>query len=126
MPFGATLNLHPGAASSSAPPTEQDVLPNDPTGNRRFVPITLNAATQAVEGYLARHRDQLWAEALARHSAGVTPRLPRTLMPHAAVAAETHRNRDIMIEDALDAALPPDWEGTLEASRAQDRASRRA
>ena len=92
----------------------QDVLPNDPTGNRRFVPITLNAATQAVEGYLARHRDQLWAEALARHSAGVTPRLPRTLMPHAAVAAETHRNRDIMIEDALDAALPPDWEGTLE------------
>ena len=91
-----------------------DSLPNDPSGNRRFVPINLNAATQAVEDYLDEHRDQLWAEALVRHSAGVTPRMPRTLMPHAAVAAETHRNRDTILEDALDAALPPDWEGTLE------------
>ena len=30
-----------------------DVLPNDPTGNRRFVPITLQPPTQAVEPYLA-------------------------------------------------------------------------
>ena len=91
-----------------------DALPNDPSGNRRFVPITLKPATQAVEDYLAEHRDQLWAEALVRHTAKVDPRLPRTLMPDAAVAAEAHRNRDTMLEDALDAALPPDWEGTLE------------
>ena len=93
-----------------------DVLPNDPAGNRRFVPITLNLATQAVEDYLAEHRDQLWAEALARHAAAVSPALPRDLMAHAAAAAETHRNRDAMLEDALDANLPPDWEGTLEAA----------
>ena len=37
-----------------------DVLPNDPTGNRRFVPVVLNPPTQAVEGYLTLHRDQLW------------------------------------------------------------------
>ena len=89
-----------------------DVLPNDPAGNRRFVPITLNPATQAVEDYLAEHRDQLWAEALTRHAAEVNPKLPRDLMPHAAVAAEAHRNRDVMLEDALD-ALPPDFKGTL-------------
>ena len=89
-----------------------DVLPNDPTGNRRFVPITLKPASQAVEGYLAEHRDQLWAEALYRHSVPLSPALPRGLMPHAAVAAEAHRNRDVMIEDALD-ALPPNWTGTL-------------
>ena len=90
----------------------QDVLPNDPTGNRRFVPVVLNPPTQAVEEYLALHRDQLWAEALYRHSQGISPRLQRSLMPHAAVAAEAHRNRDPIIEDALD-NLPADWEGTL-------------
>ena len=93
-----------------------DSLPNDPSGNRRFVPITLNAATQAVEDFMAEHRDQLWAEAICRHAAGVNPRMPRTLMPDAAVAAEAHRNRDTMLEDAIDAALEPDWEGTLEAA----------
>ena len=90
----------------------QDVLPNDPTGNRRFVPVVLNRPTQSVEEYLTIHRDQLWAEALYRHSTGISPRLPRDLMPHAAAAAEAHRNRDPIIEDALD-NLPPDWEGTL-------------
>ena len=90
----------------------QDVLPNDPSGNRRFVPVVLNRPTQAVEEYLALHRDQLWAEARHRHSKGISPRLQRDLMPHAAAAAETHRNRDPIIEDALD-TLPTDWEGTL-------------
>ena len=89
-----------------------DSLPNDPSGLRRFVPVCLSPATQAVEGYLAEHRDQLWAEALTRHEAEVNPALPRDLMPHAAVAAEAHRNRDVILEDALD-ALPPGWEGTL-------------
>ena len=89
-----------------------DVLPNDPSGNRRFVPVVLNRPTQAVEEYLTIHRDHLWAEALYRHSTGISPRLPRDLMPHAARAAEAHRNRDPIIEDALD-SLPDDWEGTL-------------
>ena len=89
-----------------------DVLPNDPTGNRRFVPITLQPATQAVEDYMDEHRDQLWAEALSRHEQGISPRLPRELIPQAAVAAEAHRNRDTCIEDNLD-KLPDDWEGTL-------------
>ena len=90
----------------------QDVLPNDPSGNRRFVPIALNPASQAVEDYMDEHRPQLWAEALSRHEQGISPRLPRELMPHAAAAAEAHRNRDTSIEEALD-TLPPDWEGTL-------------
>ena len=98
LPFGATLNPRPGAASSSAQPTVFDSLPNDPSGNRRFVPITLNAATQAVEDYLAEHRDQLWAEAIWSVTVqGSLHGLPRTLMPHAAVAAEAHRNRDTIL-----------------------------
>ena len=34
-----------------------DVLPNDPSGNRRFVPVLLNPAARAVEDYMAFHRD---------------------------------------------------------------------
>ena len=90
----------------------QDVLPNDPTGNRRFIPVVLHPPTQAVEEYMALHRDQLWAEAIHRHAQAISPRLPRDLMPHAAAAAETHRNRDVMLEDALE-GLPGGWEGTL-------------
>ena len=89
-----------------------DVLPNDPSGNRRFVPVLLNPATRAVEDYMAFHRDMLWAEALARHADGYNPALPRTLHKVAGTVAETHRNRDAMLEDALD-ALPPDYTGTL-------------
>ena len=89
-----------------------DSLPNDPSGNRRFVPITLNKPSGAIEPYVALHRDQLWAEALHRHAQSVSPRLPRDLMPQATAAAESNRNRDTIIEDALD-KLPDDWEGTL-------------
>ena len=89
-----------------------DSLPNDPSGNRRFIPVVLHAPSQAVEEYMALHRDLLWSEAIYRHSLSVSPRLPRSLMPQATEAAESHRNRDTVIEDAL-AKLPADWEGTL-------------
>ena len=114
-----------------------DVLPNDPTGNRRFIPVVLHRPSQAVEEYMSIHRAQLWAEALYRHAQDISPRLPRDLMPQATEAAESHRNRDVVIEDALD-LLPPDWEGTLaetaqkiglvgvnEATRLPQRESRR-
>ena len=41
-------------------------LPNDPTGNRRFVPIdiaTREGGTPALRSYLDKHRTQLWSEA---------------------------------------------------------------
>ena len=89
-----------------------DSLPNDPSGNRRFIPVVLNRATQAVEDYMDTYRDQLWAEAVHRHAEGTNPKLPRDLMPQAAEAAESHRNRDVMLEDAIE-GLPNGWEGTL-------------
>ena len=114
-----------------------DSLPNDPSGNRRFVPIVLHRPSGAIEPWLALHRAQLWAEALYRHAQDISPRLPRDLMPQATEAAESHRNRDVVIEDALD-LLPPDWQGTLaetaqkiglvgvnEATRLPQRESRR-
>lgn len=47
-------------------------LPPDPSGNRRLVAIETKdrRAKEAVEGYMARNRDQLWAEALAAYERG--------------------------------------------------------
>ena len=87
-------------------------LPNDPTGLRRFIPLELGPEQTAVEPYLETNRTQLWAEALHRHRAGAEARLPRELKGAAATAAENHRNRDVLIEDAIE-NLQPGVAGTL-------------
>ena len=81
-------------------------LPNDPSGNRRFVPIVLTKGCN-VEGTMKRYRDQLWAEALAMYAAGRRANLPRDLHVAQRKAAEVHRDRDDLIEDAIE-ALPDD------------------
>lgn len=78
-------------------------LPNDPTGNRRFVVVSLNPASQAVEPWMAKRREQVWAEALANHRSGQWPtaRLPRELHAEQARRNEEHRDRDMATEDSL-------------------------
>ena len=85
-------------------------LPNDVTGNRRFVVIDVAAGPDGVEGlrsYLDTNRAQLWAEALAVHGAGSDPiRLPEGLGSAQAEANERHRRSDSVLEDAV-AMLKP-------------------
>ena len=79
-------------------------LPNDPSGNRRFVPVRVWPGKRGHEGvraYLTEHREQLWAEALALFADGVSPRLPPELEAAQKVAAEYHRRRDDILEDRL-------------------------
>ena len=80
-------------------------LPNDPSGNRRFVPVVLGPAEVRVEDYMNAIRETAWAEALHRFNAGETAQLPRDLMAVQAARAEEHRDRDDLIEDAI-SALP--------------------
>ena len=78
-------------------------LPNDPSGNRRFVPIKLGAPLGAVEDYIGALRETAWAEAMHRfRDLGESARLPRDLMPMQAERAEEHRDRDDRIEDAIE------------------------
>ena len=48
----------------------ESMLPNDPSGLRRFFPLRLNAPKHATEPYIAEQREQLWAEALIRYRKG--------------------------------------------------------
>ena len=105
-------------------------LPNDPTGNRRFVPIHVAKrseltqceecgddrlhegdcaacgneqplAVEALRRYLNKHREQLWAEAVKLYRLGVEARLPAHLAGAQAAATEEARRRDDLLEDAV-------------------------
>ena len=81
------------------------MLPNDPTGLRRFVPIKLNNPKHATESYIAEQREQLWAEALIRYRKGERAGLPFVLRDEASKIAARHRSTDEIIEGKVK-ALP--------------------
>ena len=94
--------------------TSNDVecLPNDPSGNTRFVPIQCGEGSH-VEPYLDEHRVQLWAEGLALYNTGERANLPRDLMGLQAEHGEIHRRKDSIIEDAV-AGIRGDGPFTIE------------
>ena len=86
-----------GSSNDSAP------LPNDPSGNRRFCPVHVEAKDiQHLRTWIDANRDQLWAEALHRYQqTGEQARLPEHLFEKQAVAAEDARRSDEVLEDAV-------------------------
>ena len=80
---------------------DSECLPNDPSGNSRFVPIQCGLGSH-VEPYLDERREQLWAEGLAFYRKGERANLPRNLMELQGQHAETHRRKDQMAEDAVE------------------------
>ena len=90
-----------------------ECLPNDPSGNRRFVPVILIGGDPAqVTAYLNDNRAQLWAEARTLYQWGkeeperaITARLPDHLKTAQRDAAEQARRKDEVMEDAIDSAL---------------------
>ena len=91
---------------------DAEPLPNDPSGNRRFVPITLKRGAN-VEAYMSEHREQLWAEALALHANGITAELPRKDFAAARIVAEVARKKDELLEDQVERVMAtvPDGDG---------------
>ena len=86
--------------------TSNDVecLPNDPSGNTRYVPIQCGEGSH-VEPYLAERREQLWAEGLALYNMDERANLPRSMMALQTEHGERHRRKDAIIEDAVSALI---------------------
>ena len=78
-------------------------LPNDPSGNRRFVPVPCNGGdAAAVRAYLDEHREQLWAEAVHRvREKREIAYLPDDLKPAQAELTEHYRAVDEVAEDVI-------------------------
>ena len=81
------------------------VLPNDPSGNRRFVPVYLKASRFAIEPWLEEWREQLFAEALVRYDLGERANLDRGLKGKQAEAADMYRYRDELEQAIVGAEL---------------------
>ena len=87
---------------------DRQPLPNDPSGNRRFVPVVVRAlpgGAGAVREYLDEHRVQLWAEAryiwAHREELNVHPWLPPELVDVQTEATTDHRRSDELLENKL-------------------------
>ena len=94
----------------AATSNDRSCLPSDPSGLRRFAPVELDAkiingkrqSARFVHDWIADNRLQLWAEALARYDAGISPVMPFELeMGAAAEQAEQYRNADEVLEEKL-------------------------
>ena len=81
---------------------ENDILPNDPTGNRRFLAVECPAGTRAkVVAWVEAHRDALWSEAVSLYRAGERAFLPDQLLEAQKQRNEEHRGRDDFLEEQL-------------------------
>ena len=80
---------------------DDQFLPNDPTGNRRFVSIVIEReeAKQRVEDYFRKHREELWAAAMYEYSMREPANFPRDLFAAQKDANQEHRINDPVIED---------------------------
>jgi len=65
-PFGRHVVERPRQTILVGTTNEEQFL-NDPSGSRRFVPITVHLVDLA---WVTEHRDQLWAEAVSRYRSG--------------------------------------------------------
>ena len=82
-------------------------LPNDASGNRRFLPVPCDAGDPAAtRAYLDEHREQLWAEALQRvRENHETAYLPDSLKGAQAELTEQYRAVDEVAEEVIGAWL---------------------
>ena len=79
-------------------------LPADPSGNRRFVTVTIErgeGGPAGVQAYLDANREQLWAEAVHRYHAGETAWLPAALTEAQTAANRSAVQVDENLEDAM-------------------------
>lgn len=82
-------------------------LPNDETGNRRFVVVRLTRGCN-VERLMDDWRDQLWAEASARVDSGERPNLPHELFADRDRDNESYRDQsetEANVVDSLDTTV---------------------
>ena len=101
FPYARAVSDLPRRFTFCGTSNSESVLPNDPGGNSRFVPIHCPRGVTAIEPAMDDMREQLWAEAVDKYHAGVMPNLPRDMKSDQQQAAERFRDRDHLLEDEM-------------------------
>ena len=76
-------------------------LPNDPTGNTRFVGITVGHGRDRIEPLCDEFREQWWSEAMHKYGMGVRAELPYELRKIRDARNMKYRQDEPLIEDRL-------------------------
>lgn len=101
LAYARRTETHPRRCVFVGTADRSDVLPNDPSGLTRFVPVECRHGYD-VEDLLGKYREQLWAEAWERVIyRKERTKLPRELMDDQKDQAELFRNADTVLEDAV-------------------------
>ena len=103
---------------------DDDPLPNDPTGNRRFV-IAKTPNGSHIEAVMEKYRDQLWAEATHRYANSLPIQatdsleiphdatFPRHLIELQTTTNRAHRSRNETLEGHIEAINSQDAVGGI-------------
>ena len=84
-------------------------LPADPTGNRRWTVIAVDASRVGkVEDWVAERREAFWGEALALYKRGVKPSLPREMQFEQSQHNDNLERIDDVLEELYDNAIEED------------------
>ena len=96
---------------------DDNPIPDDITGNRRYVLISLKKNKESVQKMvekIKKIRDQLWAEGMQLFKEEKSARLPENLWDISAQIAEEHRSGDASFEQAFMKAIYKDNGATQE------------
>ena len=99
------------AIIGTANDTGTGVLPNDPSGNSRFVPVKIGnheSRVGRIDLWAAARRDQWFAEGLSRYRDGIRANFPGHLRGMQAEAANRARRVDLGVEDRIAELSLPD------------------
>ena len=105
LPYARAVSELPRRFVFVGSSNDLNVLPNDESGNQRFVVVRCEGSNGPVESYLDANRTQIWAEAWALYEIGARPILPEELKAAQAERNEEHRARDFIVEDELLAVM---------------------
>ena len=106
--YKRTTEQRPRNCAFVATTNDHSPLPNDPTGNRRYVVIPLKTSLGRIEDWLLERNgthsrvDMLWAEAIHLHECGEDATLDYHLREIASDRAEGNRFRDESIEESIE------------------------
>ena len=101
LPYARTVSELPRRFVFVGTSNNPHVLPDDESGNSRFLVVKCEGSQGPVETYLDANRKQLWAEALSLYESGARPILAEALKTAQAERNEQFRDRDELLEDEL-------------------------
>ena len=88
---------------------DNDCIPKDDAGNRRFVPIRVSGEPGLLADRIRRDlpeiRDQVWAEGLARYREGVSSYLPYEYLPLLQEETKKHESVNEVTDQAITEAI---------------------